>query len=285
MMLASAGCAVALVAVLAATPPALVSATIAGANITLNYNEALNLGSVPSTTAFTPSGGKTVTGVSISGATVSLSINSAYSVGVPVTLTYVPGANPIQDVYGNNAAGFTGQAIDIGDGVESIAWTSLSNATASASSVTATAANSAAFGIATKRIPAFVDGSVQFTVANTSHTTGLAFDVDTADPGGTSKYTSYNITFYQNLGSIAYAQGATLTTISGVTVANGTILKMARVGSSVVLSTSTDGTNFTTRATLTVSGITDSTVLYVKAHIFENGSTLSNAKIQNGVTY
>lgn len=96
------------------SPPTLVSAAVQ--DTTRNraeflYNEALDSSSIPATSAYTFPG-KTTTGVSISGATVLVTVNNAWAPGDVITGTYtVPGTNRVQDLSGNDAAAFTGQAI------------------------------------------------------------------------------------------------------------------------------------------------------------------------------
>jgi hypothetical protein len=93
------------------TAPVLQSATVNRATLTLAYNEALDPASVPAAGAFTVSG-HTVTGVSVSGSNVILTVSPIYAAGeAGGTVSYAIGAAPIQDPAGNDAAAFTGQAI------------------------------------------------------------------------------------------------------------------------------------------------------------------------------
>jgi hypothetical protein len=96
------------------TPPVLQSAVVehaAPTAIVLTYDEPIDAASVPATTDFAPSGGKTVSSVAILGATVTLTVNSAYVNGNAITVSYTPGLNPIRDVAGNNAASLTASAV------------------------------------------------------------------------------------------------------------------------------------------------------------------------------
>ena len=90
------------------TPPTVVSLRVENATpnrIDVLYNETLNGASVPANGQFTPSGGRTVTGVAIVGSTTQITVNTPYAAGDTITLGYtVPGSNPIEDVAGNNAA-------------------------------------------------------------------------------------------------------------------------------------------------------------------------------------
>lgn len=92
------------------TAPVFAGAVVANASPTIvqvTMSEAL-AASVPPTSAFTISS-RTVTGVSISGSVVSLTVNSAFVYGDNATVAYTPpGANPrIQDAAGNASTSFS----------------------------------------------------------------------------------------------------------------------------------------------------------------------------------
>ena len=110
-------------------PPKLATtngATVSGDTLTLTYDELLNEHSVPEASAFTLTGTPaTVTvvsvmgrrviltltaapAVSVSGSRVTLTRDTASAAGATVTLVYVvPVVNPVQDVAGNDAPGFS----------------------------------------------------------------------------------------------------------------------------------------------------------------------------------
>ena len=99
--------------------PVLVSTAVDGASLTLSYGEALDGGSRPTTGDFTVEvggSGRSVTGVSISGRVVTLTLNPAVEhgdTGIRVSYT-VPtgvGANPIRDEVGNEARGLSSQSV------------------------------------------------------------------------------------------------------------------------------------------------------------------------------
>lgn len=97
------------------TAPAFASAQVANANpsiILVTMNETL-AASVPANSAFTVSGGRTVSGVSISGTVASVTVNTAYANGDTITVAYTqPGANPrLQDAAGNLTATFGAQPV------------------------------------------------------------------------------------------------------------------------------------------------------------------------------
>jgi uncharacterized repeat protein (TIGR02059 family) len=91
------------------TAPTFVSAQVANAapaNIVITMSETL-AAVTPATSAFTASGGKTVTGVAVSGSTVTVTVNSAYVNGDTITITYTkPGSSALQDAAGNQTATF-----------------------------------------------------------------------------------------------------------------------------------------------------------------------------------
>ena len=87
-----------------------------GATLTLTYDEALNGSSRPATSAYTVSGGsetRTVTRVRVSGSAVMLTLVPAVEHGeTDLRVSYRPGANPIQDLVGNEAGVLTDQEVD-----------------------------------------------------------------------------------------------------------------------------------------------------------------------------
>ena len=95
--------------------PVLNEVAVNGDVVTLTYDEALDEGSVPSTSTYTltrtsgvvPS----VTDVSINSDTVTLILSEAVVFGDVVTLSYTAGSNPVQDVAGNDAANFADQSV------------------------------------------------------------------------------------------------------------------------------------------------------------------------------
>ena len=100
------------------TPPGLVAATVDGATLTLTYDEVLDGDSTLATTAFAVTVGGTdrgVDGVSVTGSSVTLTLAFAVTSDDTVTVSYtVPveaEASPIQDLAGNDAPSFSGQAV------------------------------------------------------------------------------------------------------------------------------------------------------------------------------
>ena len=96
------------------TPPAITGAAVNGSTLILTYDEALDGASVPAAGAFVVTAdGSTVTvnGVSVAGSTVTLTLATAVEANQTVTLAYTPGANPIQDAAGNDAALLSRQTV------------------------------------------------------------------------------------------------------------------------------------------------------------------------------
>ena len=98
--------------------PTLTSAAVDGAVLTLTYSEALAGDSAPSAGAFTVTvagTARTVDEVALSGSAVELTLASAVVADETVTVGYaVPAgaeAAPLRDAAGNDAAGFTGEAV------------------------------------------------------------------------------------------------------------------------------------------------------------------------------
>lgn len=84
------------------TVPVFVSAVVENATptkVVLTYDQTLDESSVPATTDFTLPG-KTISGVSIVGSTVEVTVSVAYEYGDVITIDYTAGANPIQGATG-----------------------------------------------------------------------------------------------------------------------------------------------------------------------------------------
>ena len=119
------------------TPPVLSTPTVNGAALVLTYNEALDTGSKPASSAFTVKVGGTAVSLATSGAvavdgkTVTLTLAAAVTASDTVTVSYaVPGSNPLQDAGGTDAPAFTDLAVTNGTGNTAPAF---ANATAARS--------------------------------------------------------------------------------------------------------------------------------------------------------
>ncbi len=100
------------------TPPELESVSVSGSALTLIYDEALDTGSIPPTSAYAvrvAGATRSVTTVSLSGATVELQLSAAVAASEPVYVSYtVPTANgdsKLRDLASNGAAGFVNRSV------------------------------------------------------------------------------------------------------------------------------------------------------------------------------
>ena len=97
------------------TAPALSSASVNGATLTLTYGEALDPSSRPAASDFTVAGGnsaRTVSNVAVSGQAVTLTLDPAVEHGeTGIRVSYRPGTNPIQDAAGNDALGLSNERV------------------------------------------------------------------------------------------------------------------------------------------------------------------------------
>ncbi len=91
------------------TPPAFSSAQVTTAapnQIVITMNETL-AASTPAASAFTPSGGRTATAVTRSGATITVTVDTPYAYGDSINVSYTqPGSNKLQDAAGNLTVSF-----------------------------------------------------------------------------------------------------------------------------------------------------------------------------------
>jgi uncharacterized repeat protein (TIGR02059 family) len=97
------------------TAPVRGATTINGATLSIAYNEPLDTSSVPAASAYAVAvngSARAVNAVTISGSTVALTLASPVIATDSVTLGYTPGTSPIQDLAGNDAASFSGVAVD-----------------------------------------------------------------------------------------------------------------------------------------------------------------------------
>ena len=95
--------------------PSLLSAAVDGSSLALTYGEALDGGSRPASGDFTvevDGSGRSVTGVSVSGSVVTLTLNPVVEHGdTGIRVSYSPGTDPIQDAVGNEARGLSSQSV------------------------------------------------------------------------------------------------------------------------------------------------------------------------------
>ena len=105
--------------------PSFLSAAVDGSSLTLTYGEALDGGSRPASGDFTVEvggSGRNVTGVSVSGSVVTLTLNPAVEHGdTGIRVSYSPGTDPIQDAVGNEAWGLSSQSVTNTTGAQNTA--------------------------------------------------------------------------------------------------------------------------------------------------------------------
>ncbi len=97
------------------TAPSFSSAAVDVNVLVLTYEEDLDTSSTPANDAYTiglSSGTPpTVSGVTISGATVTLALSAPVGNGLTATVSYTPGSTPLRDIAGNNAVGLTDASV------------------------------------------------------------------------------------------------------------------------------------------------------------------------------
>ena len=95
--------------------PSFLSAAVDGASLTLTYDEPLDGSSTPDAGDFTVTGGdqaRTVTGVSVSGSAVMLTLSAgAEHEEAGIQVSYTPGMKPLRDVPGNEAQSLSREAV------------------------------------------------------------------------------------------------------------------------------------------------------------------------------
>ena len=97
------------------TKPVLVSATVTGTTLTLTYSEPLKTTPTPAVGDFAVSAdgnAVTVTGVSVTGRTVVLTLMTAVTPSQTVTVSYTKGTNKIQDAGGTDADALSSRSVD-----------------------------------------------------------------------------------------------------------------------------------------------------------------------------
>ena len=173
------------------TPPILETTVVNGATLTLTYNEALNSGSVPAVGAFSMNGGHAVTGVNVTGAAVVLTLSPAVMAGeTGLTLSYTPGANPIEDLAGNDAAALVNQTVTNSTGAGGGSLTMLPNGDVSTSSLGKTGGTS--FSDAIDDTIAAADDATTY-IRNNSGTSGNYVGQLTDTPGSFTSMSALTI--------------------------------------------------------------------------------------------
>lgn len=269
--------------------PAFASAQVANSQpavIVVTMNETL-AASVPPNSAFSPSGGRTVTGVAINGTVASVTVNTPYANGDTVAIAYTkPGTNPrLQDAAGNATETFAAQAV-----TNNIAASSGGNALrfadlysmqeTSASAPYAYAGGTQAQpggtgysgytpigGTSVKSLAA--DGSVTVQIGDGQGKPMLALKATAATTGfqNLDCVMLADTAAYIKLGIVGGAAGA-----SNVVPAAGDLMRMTRAGSTVVAAVSKNGTDW---ATIFTFNNVAAGVMYAQILIENNGTLLN----------
>jgi len=264
------------------TSPTLASAVVTNTNkniIALTYNETLDATSTPSTASFSASGGKTVTGVSISGLVVSVTVNSSYAFGDVITITYNPGASPIRDVAGNNAASLSSQSVTN----QIINLTALTFTTKTAGFLGSSspytnnvATNWETTGLADQKIATGTNGYIMADITSVNSDIMLAFNNEDENDeyAGISGKDGYEFFCWYTGTAVYRGHNASNVTLVG-TFASGTNskLRLDRTGTTVTIQTTTDGTTWTTVYTFAPTSTGD---VFINASFQDASSILTN---------
>lgn len=214
--------------------PVLTTATVEDADpaeIVLTYNEHLDETSIPANANFAMSGGRTVTNVSITNNIVTVTVNTPYTSGDSITISYTPGTNKIQDLAGNLAVALTTEAVDNNiDPVETaLTFGDFTFMTQVGTTLSTTGSITAwnHFGEATDKLPASTDGYIK---ARFPDSTGCILGFNTTDESA-----SYpNIEYYAfQSGGIWYWGGNASPTATAVTFVADDEVKVERVAGTI----------------------------------------------------
>lgn len=260
--------------------PNIMYATVenAAANkIVLQMNETMLSTSMPGASDFTATG-KTVTAVSIAGAKVTLTVNSAYANGDAIGVTYTPGTTPLKDYAGNAAAGFTTTAINNILPVEAfVTWATMGgNVTTASNGITKIAGTSGWDGNSFARTNETFGINTRFfgQEGNNVTTQNKMFGLTAKTAPTVYTDLSYGINISSD-GKIYYVEGGASGVMS-TTYAAGDQFRVAWTPSNQIqYQKSSDGVNWTVMKTSTTA---PSGTYYGLVVINTVGSTISNLK-------
>lgn len=249
-----------------AVAPVLQTATVENANpnkIILTYNEDLLTSPLPATSDFSVSGGKTVSSVSIVGPVVTLTVDSNYSAGNTITVSYTGGTNKIKDLSGNLAANLSSQAVtnNVAATAQIVAWENLVNATDSGGFINYQ--SSVSGGRGTVSIDPAVNFEVYAQLTSLCPATVLMLDKDSANAyvwGGTQ---SFEAGVYYFGSGANYATNGTSYTEFDAAFALPTFVKLRKSGNDIILSRcATENGSYTDVHTFT-GALVGLSVLYI----------------------
>lgn len=240
----------------------------APAVIVMTFNETLGA-FTPAASAFTVSGGKTVNSVSRSGATVSLTVDSAYVNGDVITVQYAkPGSNMLQDASGNQVASFgpssvTNNILAANTPASGVTMTGPSGGTVSVASTNFSVGVTPVGGTITGTVvvtPSDNGGGGSFNPATISLTTASPTATFTYTPSSTAGARTISVT---NNGGLSNPSNITYTSTPAEPVGN-----FKRV---------------TSRIGLTESGTGPYTYSGIDSGTFGNQQAVCDASLQTGV--
>lgn len=247
----------------------------------------------PAASAFTVSGGKTVSSVSISGAVISLTCSAAYANGDTITATYTkPGSgNMLQDAAGNLTLPFGPSSVT--NNISAVASTRLSQLTSVTESGTGPysytgtggtfSSNTNVFGgVSTTKLQSGIDGSFQFTVGGFTGSAANEVMVGINPSGTASGYGALSQAFYTSSSGTKYTPftgGSSGTPTNNVAPANGDLMRLTRTGSTLVGAVSKDsGSTWTT--IFTWAGVSTG-ILYFQ--VMPSGACQANSLASSGL--
>lgn len=256
--------------------PTLLSAIVSNAapsNIVLTYNETINPAIIPATSTGAVSG-KTITGVAISGSTVTYTVNTPFVFGDTITFSYTQGVNKIQDMSGNFAANLVSQAVtnNIASSSQIVVWENLVNASGS---------TNAGFITTNGTLPSGGRGTVAINTANNfevfaqfttlSPATVLFLDRDSTNAYVWGASQTFEAGAYQVGGNLYWAVNGTVPNNMGA-VSIPIWVKLRKSGNNIILSTSaTENGSYTDVKTFT-DAIVGVSTLYIHVLFASNAN-------------
>jgi hypothetical protein len=230
--------------------PAYVSGKILGGTAgTLTFSAALDPAFVPAISAFTLSasgGAVTVTSLAISGSTVTFVTSRSVSLVETVSVTYAPGATPLQGYSASLVAGFSG-SVAMTNGLSVIRGVSLTNLTegGNASGWTYTNTTTNGFGAycgTSVNLQNGVDGQIAIKVGSLSSASN-AYMVGVKTTSTPSSYAGYLCGLYNDGAGVVYKKitgGTVAAADNTVGVIAGDLLRLRRSGTTMYAEVSRD---------------------------------------------
>lgn len=268
------------------TSPTLENVLLSGSTIVLTYSE--ELGSIaPPLTAFTFSGNESISGITVSGSTITVELSSAPSVSGSLSYT-IPAENAISDVAGNNADSFSGLEINVppstGPSEELVFSTRTANISKDGTDYTTTEPGfGSSYLLGDKKIPANTDGwfSIQY-ITSTPDTNnalmGFNLQEENVPFSGANQGYEY-FTWFVGAGGTIYrgTNGGGVTNTTEPLPQNGH-LRLIRLSGVISVEKSSDGNTWS--SVYTYPG-TQNAELFLGVNL--GGSKLSNARVSGGV--